>query len=377
MRQVWKYSLLGVVLAGMGVSAQAGVRHELRLLQTQEARLQRGLNRTLRDRSQALDALRRSEDAVAHASQAYLRIKRRELRLQADAANLVAQERALRRREGQEQARMARQLVSAYVAGRAGALELFFDQKDPTRLARMMSYYGYILRLRAHHLKVARTTLAAIAKTEDSLRQKTVQLQQLAQTKALEQGRLQAALDRRARAVQGLNGRARTGRARLLALRQRARRLQGLLEGLRRLPHVPNPVPSLHGPFARFRGRLPLPIPAPFAALRTSAPTALSRWSGVLIPGRLGEEVRAVFPGRVVYANWLRGYGLLLILENGDGYMTLYGHNQTLLKHVGDFVRGGEVIATVGNSGGFSRPGLYFDVSHNGRPLNPLAWLAH
>ena len=103
----------------------------------------------------------------------------------------------------------------------------------------------------------------------------------------------------------------------------------------------------------------------------------LGRWAGVVIPGPPGEEVRAVFPGRVVYANWLRGYGLLLILQNGDGYMTLYGHNQTLLKHVGDFVRGGEVVATVGDSGGFSRPGLYFDLSHNGQPLDPLAWLAH
>jgi septal ring factor EnvC (AmiA/AmiB activator) len=98
------------------------------------------------------------------------------------------------------------------------------------------------------------------------------------------------------------------------------------------------------------------------------------KWRGLFIAGREGQQVISVFHGRVVYADWLRGFGLLLILEHGDGYMTLYGHNQSLHKAVGDWVKAGEVIASLGNTGDAAQPGLYFEIRHNGEPRDPLIW---
>lgn len=98
------------------------------------------------------------------------------------------------------------------------------------------------------------------------------------------------------------------------------------------------------------------------------------RWEGLLLAAAEGEPVHAIFDGRVVYADWLRGFGLLLILDHGDGYMSLYSHNSSLNKQLGDWVASGETIAFVGTTGGLSKPGLYFEVRYNGEPTNPLAW---
>ena len=359
-------------------AAHAGPRHDLQLLRAREAALQQRLDRTLRERSHALDALRLSEDRVARAGralhQARALLRRSEGRVRA----LMARAASLRATEAQERRAIDRQAVAAYAAGREGAVQLLFSQKDPRFLARMMMYYGYVLRARARRLAALKDTASALRQTIAAAAAETRKWRERARAAAAQAQRFRGALARRAQVVRRLDRQAQSGHARLLTLRRRALRLRTLVRRLRRLPKVPGPMPHLVGPFARFRGRLPMPIPARYSALRMArAPGHLGRWEGVLIPGRFGEDVRAVFSGRVVYANWLRGYGLLLILENGGGFMTLYGHNQTLLKRVGDVVSEGEVIATVGDSGGFSRPGLYFDISHDGQPLDPLAWLAH
>ncbi len=359
-------------------AAHAGPRHDLALLRAREAALQRHLDRTLHERSHALDALRLSEDRVAHAGRALRHARALLRRSEGRVRALMARAGALRATEAQERRAIDRQAVAAYAAGREGAVQLLFSQKDPRFLARMMMYYGYVLRARAHRLAALKDTAAALRQTIAAAAAETRKRRARAHAAAAEAQRFRGALARRAQVVRRLDRQAQSGHARLLALRRRALRLRTLVRRLRRLPKVPGSMPRLVGPFAHFRGRLPMPIPARYSALRMArAPGHLGRWEGVLIPGRFGEDVRAVFSGRVVYANWLRGYGLLLILENGEGFMTLYGHNQTLLKRVGDVVSEGEVIATVGDSGGFSRPGLYFDISHDGQPLDPLAWLAH
>ncbi len=354
------------------------MRSELHALRDQEAAFQRGLDRTLRDRSHAQNALRIAEDKVAQVGRRLVLTRRREQALRREIAALRARTVALRQTRDVERADIARQATAAYMMGRAGTLQLFFSQENPGLVARMLQYYRYVVRSRVQQLEAARRTLHALHKTATTIRAKVKEARGMAGAESRQKRGLEAALAQRKVLVEELDDRAKSGRSRLRALGLRARRLEGLLRGLRRLPKVPGRIPDLRGPFGDFRGRLPLPIPARFATLRASALRGgLNRWAGIVIPGRPGEEVRAVFSGRIVYANWLRGYGLLLILQDGDGYMTLYGHNQTILKHVGDFVRGGEVIATVGDSGGFSRPGLYFDLSHNGQPLDPLAWLAH
>jgi septal ring factor EnvC (AmiA/AmiB activator) len=128
-------------------------------------------------------------------------------------------------------------------------------------------------------------------------------------------------------------------------------------------------------PFSRLKGKLPWPVQGKLAARYGANRKAESlTWRGVVIDAEEGREVKAIYNGRVVFADWMRGFGLLLIVDHGNGYMSLYGHNQSLYKNVGDVVRKGEAVATVGNSGGRETPGLYFEIRHNGVPDNPVLW---
>jgi septal ring factor EnvC (AmiA/AmiB activator) len=137
---------------------------------------------------------------------------------------------------------------------------------------------------------------------------------------------------------------------------------------------LPEPgVPA--GVFASLKGRLALPVTGEIANRfgQARADGGL-QWRGITILARPGQEVRSVAPGRVVFADWLRGFGNLLIVDHGDGYMTLYGNNESLLRRVGDGVRGGDPVATVGSSGGSAQAGLYFELRHRGKPVDPLGW---
>ena len=135
------------------------------------------------------------------------------------------------------------------------------------------------------------------------------------------------------------------------------------------------PFPSLDGRFADYKGKLPLPVKGTISA-RYGAPrnTGELKWRGIFLSAPEGRNVVSVFRGRVAYADWLRGFGLLMVVEHGDGYMTLYGHNQSLYKEAGDWVEAGQTIASIGNTGGPSETGLYFEIRHDGEPRNPLDW---
>ena len=138
---------------------------------------------------------------------------------------------------------------------------------------------------------------------------------------------------------------------------------------------VPEPT-TVAGLFSKLRGRLALPVRGELAA-RFGSPRIDGGppFKGLLVAATAGSQVRAVAAGRVVYADWLRGFGNLLIVDHGEGYMSLYGYNESLLKQVGDDVGGGETVATVGNSGGSGESGLYFELRHQGRPFDPLTWM--
>jgi septal ring factor EnvC (AmiA/AmiB activator) len=173
-------------------------------------------------------------------------------------------------------------------------------------------------------------------------------------------------------------------------------RLTSLIEQLARIvtrappPAKPRPVPGaerqrnerapepqpLAGAFAQLRGQLALPVRGELAG-RFGSPRNDGglTWKGLLLAARAGDAVKAVATGRVVYADWLRGFGNLLIIDHGAGYMSLYGYNETLLKRVGDDISGGDAVATVGNSGGGTESGLYFELRHQGKPFDPMTWI--
>ncbi|TVP91420.1 MAG: peptidase M23 [Pseudomonadaceae bacterium] len=270
---------------------------------------------------------------------------------------------------------IARQARAAYMAGDQDYLKVLLNQDDPARMARMLRYYQQVSQARVRELDQYRATLSEIRETREA----TVRQQQRLQDNRTQLEERTAAVEQEQRQRSRLLTRLREqegSQTRQLETQQAERKaLNDLIERLdRAITSIPTPAGSL--PFAEAKGKLPLPVEGPVKARFGSqrGEDERLRWDGLLIGAEEGTPVHAIHGGRVVFAEWLRGSGLLLILDHGQGYLSLYGHNESLLHEVGTWVQPGEAVATVGSSGGQAIAGLYFAIRHQGRALDPMAW---
>lgn len=344
----------------------------LQRLRDRIATLEQELAQGYRQRDAVNEELRAVERAVGVQLQ-HLRELDTRRRTQARKLNAVHLEQAQQQRRVDNLARgLAGQMRAAYAMGRQGYIKMLLSQEDPAVLQRTVIYYRYIYDARRERLAQTRSALTALRGTEQNLTRGLRELAALRAEEAAKRVALEQAQAERAQVLARLNAKLRDDAAAVEQLRQDERHLLRLIAGIE--PFLPA-LPAGAERFGDSRGKLPLPVRAKIAAFYGSPrqPGNL-RWRGVLLAAPPGQEVRAVFRGRVAYADWLRGFGLLLILEHGEGYMTLYGHNQSLYKRVGEWVEAGEVIAGVGNTGGFAESGLYFEVRHRGEPYDPLQW---
>ncbi len=342
-----------------------GLKRSLAADRRSYARLQRRLE-TLERRIAELD---RSQAELANRlAELRARAERLRLRRKAVSERLVEQRRQLRR-----------QILARYVLSRqGGALGILMTGDGEVSRGRLVDYYVYLQNGLGDELRRTRQTRERLARLERDL--------------ADTAGRIETLLERR-RAEQASWRRRREERRALLArldeaISDKSARLEEALQAQKRLQalvHELGSAPSASGPgrttgsrsFASQKGLLPRPVPGRIVAHFGRRRSRLGpRWRGIVIESRPGTTVQAVFAGRVVFADWLRGFGQLIIVDHGQGYLTLYGHNQALLKRRGDPVAQGEPIARVGDTGGQSRPGLYFEVRHQGRPEDPAGWFA-
>ncbi|HEY0634136.1 MAG TPA: peptidoglycan DD-metalloendopeptidase family protein [Gammaproteobacteria bacterium] len=269
---------------------------------------------------------------------------------------------------------LARQLRAAYAAGRQEYVKILLNQEEPAAVGRVVTYYDYLHRARVERIAAINTTFDELAAVKAEMAAETVQLQQLRDKSAAEQQALEANRSKRTSLLVKLKSEISSKDQRLARLSADEKQLQKLISALSQaLEDIP---PDIEGkPFGSLKGKLGWPVKGPFLANYGSKRNVGSLiWQGVLIGASEGQQVKAVSHGRVAFAEWLRGYGLLLIIDHGGGYMSLYGHNQTLYKGVGDWVKGGELVAAVGSSGGQERNALYFEIRYNGKPANPAQW---
>lgn len=306
-------------------------------------------------------------------------------RLQQEMSNKEMRVAQLRREQAAERARMedqrkllAEQLRMAYVGGRQEYLRLLLNQEDPARLDRQLAYYGYLNRARGDKIGAALAQLRRLGIIAHSLDQELNQLAQLRERTAAEREHLQQARRERAEHLARVEAEITAKGAELSRRQDDARGLEKLLSRLQDALADVEASPREREPFASLSGRLQWPLRGEIAA-RFDSPRGVGdlRWAGLLIEAGAGKDVRSVAHGHVVFADWLRGFGLLLIIDHGDGYLSLYGHNEAIYKETGDWVQAGEVIATVGASGGRRAPGLYFEIRAAGKPVDPLAWLSN
>lgn len=272
---------------------------------------------------------------------------------------------------------LANQIRAAYTTGRQEYLKLLLNQQDPATVGRMLVYYDFLNRARSERIAKLQVDLARLDKLTSEIEAQTQELAGLERQQSKEQAQLTDRYQQREQLMARLKREIRDKDSRLNQLVSDERELHVLINALAEaLADIPV-APESHKPFDKLRGLLTWPIRgkllARYGEQRRSGD---NRWSGILISAREGSEVRAVSHGRIAFADWLRGYGMLIIIDHGGGYMSLYGHNQSLYKEVGDWVEKGEVIATVGASGGQDQSGLYFEIRADGKPSDPQRWLS-
>jgi len=270
---------------------------------------------------------------------------------------------------------LASQIKSAYMMGHQEYIKIILNLEDTSSIGRTMTYYNYFNQARLNRIQKSRTTLASLAEVEKKIKAQTAVLKKAKQQQTTQRKELKSVTQSRAIVVAQLHKQLRNKEQDLSVLLEDERRLQKLINDLDEVMPAVLTDPGNRTPFAKLKGKLNWPTRGKLKDIYgKKRRTGRVKWNGVMIMAQSGQDVKAVSHGRVAFAEFLRGYGLLLILDHGDGYMSLYGHNQTIYKEIGEWVDTGETIASIGSSGGQKHSGLYFEIRYNGKPSNPVRW---
>ena len=383
-------TLAVLVLMVASAAVQAGPQDELKDIRGRIEALRKQLTESESSKAEAADALKDSERAVSETSRKLYQISGQRREVNTALSRLQARARAVEGNIADEQVTLSRLLYQQYVGGQSDAVKLVLNGEDPNEIARQLHYLSYVSRARAELLASLRENLASLDKLTGETRRKSSELHALQSEETSQMRRLEKEKAQRHQVYVKVSDDIEKSRKQLSTLKRDEERLSQLIERLareaarkshkkpgKRLTNkaLPN-VDTGAGPFRELKGKLRLPVIGElmnrFGSQRQDS--GLS-WKGLFISAKTGREVKAVAEGRVVYADWLRGFGNLLILDHGDGYMSLYGNNESLLKQVGDEAKAGDTIAAAGNSGGNPDSGLYFELRFQGKPFDPIPWV--
>ncbi|MEN8129138.1 MAG: peptidoglycan DD-metalloendopeptidase family protein [Pseudomonadota bacterium] len=272
---------------------------------------------------------------------------------------------------------LSRQLRAAYATGRQEKLKLALNQQDPYSIGRTLAYYRYFNDGRTRQISAVNKTLAELQAIEQDIRLKTQDLQSLSTQLQKQRGAFEATRNQRNTVLLALKKEISQQDNTLNSLLDDETELQRLLRYLQTvLADIPADNQG-YSSFPKAKGKLAWPIQGRVRKLfgkNRSHATDRLKWQGVIIEAEIGKDIRAIANGQIAFSDWIPRYGLLIIIDHGDGYMSLYGYNQSLYKSAGEWVERGELIANVGDSGGQDDPGLYFEIRYNSKPLNPGAW---
>lgn len=349
-------------------------RAQLTEVKSQISALQSRLKKFAQEKNSIQLSLRKSETAIGKVQKSVRKTRKRLSDKKSQLDTLKSERHKLIKAKGAQQKLMEREIQTAYQTGRQSQIKILLNQEDPHTVARAMEYYKYFSQARNERIesyldiihkidalepKIV-ATAQALTETDTEL---TKQLHQLQQQKS-----------QRKIALGKLNSSIHSSDQKLAQLKKNRSKLEELLDAVEQA--VANlEIPSDYQAFAKLKGTMIWPVQGRpenrFGQLRSGGPL---RWQGLMIDAKEGSPVRAIHHGRVVYADWFRGSGLLLIIDHGDGYMSLYAHNQSLHREVGEWVTANEIISTVGNSGGQFKSALYFEIRQQGKPTDPRKW---
>ncbi|UCE89874.1 MAG: peptidoglycan DD-metalloendopeptidase family protein [Pseudomonadota bacterium] len=360
---------------GDGDADRAYKAQELERLRERIEELRGDLDSMRGKQGEARNELRSTETRIGALIKSLRVLERKLAARQARLAELRGEQRRHRSELSEQRELLVQQVQAAYAIGRQEYMKLVLNQEDPAVVGRVFAYYDYFNRARSARIEQALGTLTRLGELERDIEVENAKLREL--SKRQQRARVALESSRRARelAVSRLTSAIHNKGEELTRMLESERQLGKLLNAIQEvMPDIPE-QPGKQMVFARQKGKLTWPTKGKVRALYGKRRAEGNvKWNGIIISAGEGTDVHAVSHGRVAYADWLRGYGLLLIVDHGDGYMSLYGHNQSLYKETGDWVEAGELVASVGASGGQRSAGLYFEIRHNGRPTNPLKW---
>lgn len=345
----------------------AEVRERIRELEKESAR-------AVEKRGPAQQDLRKAEISESKVRSELQRIEKDIGKAQSRTATLEKEARQTEIELDGRRSELELQLRQAYIAGEEDLLRTVLSQGDAVQIGRQLVYYRYFARQRKGLLETVREQLRALEETAAAVAQEKARLTGIQKKRQKRLNELSSVRDERRLALAKINRKIDSRGDQIEQLRIEAEDLESLVAELTRLWSTQKLSDST--PFRQSKGRLDWPAEGRLTR-KYGQPRADGqlRWEGVLLSANAGAEVHAVHQGRVVYSDWLPGLGLLVIVEHGDGYLSLYGHNQDLITEVGDWVGPGAVIAHVGDSGGQASPGLYFEIRKDGQPVNPSDWV--
>jgi septal ring factor EnvC (AmiA/AmiB activator) len=351
-------------------------RAQLQTLRDQIARITRQVSLGQAQRDRLTRQLRATEKSVIQAQAGLEDLRQQRAASASQLAQLQAQKRQRQADLAKSRQALAGQLRAAYLIGREEPLKLLLNQGDPARAGRMFAYYSYFGRARALQIQAIEADLERIGQLDTQLQAQDTKLEGLQRAQQAQVATLEQARSHRREVLASISAETQTRAERLARLRRQRSGLESLLAQLRRAAASLPAQSFSNSPFAHLRGRLPRPVAGRIIESFGEVRAGGLKWQGDLFATRRDAPVRAVSQGRVIYADWLAGLGLLIIIDHGNGYMSLYGHNDRLYESVGEHVAAGQTIAEAGDSGGSARPELYFEIRKEGRPLDPRLWLA-
>lgn len=387
---------------------RAATQKQIEQTQKDIAELQQLLKKTQGDKSAVQKALRKTEQEMGELNSKIRQLLERIEANQKDLDRLDEEEQDLQSQRQQQQKLIAIQGRAAYQAGQQEPLRLFLNQQQPGHTNHNLMYYQYMHQARSQQVQTYNKTITQLAELQQEISQQQLRIEQQAQELENDRHKLAALEQQRQQRLKQLNQQQSKQQQRLNAKEKDRQELNQLLATIeatlakqaqaekRRLEQareiarqqqqhaqatdseqliVSNAYKHPGGNFAKARGKLAWPVTGPLTArFGTARGDSRSLWDGVMIQAPAGTQVQAIHPGRVVFSDWLRGAGLLVIIDHGSGYLTLYGHNQSLIAAAGDTVTAGEIIATVGNTGGQPQSALYFAIRKSGKATDPSLW---
>lgn len=367
--------IFGMGLVSSTVGAQDVSQEKLAELQVELRARQQVLENNKASAQELEQVLKRSELEIAKVAKALAQNKQQLNSVLAEEDALIEEQEGLKEAIRQQQSLLSSQLKSAFMAGHYDYAKMLFYQEDARNFERVITYYQYLAKARQQEITRFRDNVARLEAVTEELAEKAKSLLALRKTQESQRGVLLTRQDDRKQTLAKLNKTIASESGRIATLQANEKALLDAIEAARIAAEraAARAKVSLDG-LAKLKGKLLVPVEGHIRKLFGNRRQGQVRWKGIIIDGAEGEAVKSVASGKVLYADWLRGFGLVAIVDHGDGYMSVYGHNQALLKQAGDDILLGESIALVGRSGGQDYPNLYFEIRHKGKALNPTAW---